>query len=135
PVPDDSRDMIAMVAYMTWLSQNVPEGSTVQGRGLPRLRTPARVDAKAGAQIYAQRCSGCHGLSGEGVPHIFPPLWGPHSANDGAGISKAPKMAAFVKANMPPTAPGSLTVQESFDVAAFVDSHPRPHYDHTFDKF
>ncbi|MGH9448011.1 MAG: substrate-binding domain-containing protein, partial [Terriglobia bacterium] len=42
PVPDDSRDMIAMVAYMTWLSQNVPEGSTVQGRGLPRLRTPAR---------------------------------------------------------------------------------------------
>jgi thiosulfate dehydrogenase len=135
PLPDDSRDMIAMIAYMNWLSQGVPEGATVQGRGLPQLKTPVRVDAKAGAQIYAQRCSPCHGISGGGVPGMSPPLWGPHSINDGAGMSKAPKMAAFVKANMPPTAPGSLTVQEAFDVSAFVDSHPRPHYNHAYDKY
>ncbi len=135
PLPDSSRDMIAMIAYMTWLSQGVPEGSTVAGRGLPRLKTPAHVDAKAGARLYAQRCSSCHGAAGQGVPGMFPPLWGPRSANDGAGISKAPKMAAFIKANMPPTAPGSLTVQAAFDVAAFADSHPRPRYNHAYDKF
>jgi thiosulfate dehydrogenase len=135
PLPDDSRDMIAMVAYMTWLSRGVPEGSTVEGRGLPHLKTPAHLDPKAGARIYVQRCSPCHGAAGQGVPGMFPALWGPRSVNDGAGISKAPKMAAFVKANMPPTAPDSLTVQEAFDVSAFVDSHPRPHYNHAYDKF
>ncbi|MGH9404585.1 MAG: c-type cytochrome [Terriglobia bacterium] len=135
PLPSSSREMIAMVAYMTWLSQGVPVGSTVVGRGLPRLTPPAHVDAAAGAKIYAQSCSVCHGADGQGTPGMAPPLWGPHSANNGAGITKAPKMAAFVKANMPPTAPGSLSVQQAFDVSTFVDSHSRPHYNHAYDNF
>lgn len=135
PLPPDSREMIAMIAYMNWLSQGVPMGSTVKGRGLLRLETPAKVDAKAGEQIYAKECSMCHGASGQGTPGMSPPLWGPRSINDGAGMSKVPKMAAFVKANMPPTQPGSLTVQEAFDVAAYVNSHPRPHYNPIYDKY
>lgn len=135
PLPDSSREMIAMIAYMNWLSQGVPMGSTVQGRGLLRLTAPAHVDAAAGARIYKEECSMCHGTNGQGTPGMSPPLWGPRSINDGAGMSKAPKMAAFVKANMPTTKPGSLTVQQAFDVAAFVDSHPRPHYNHAYDRY
>ncbi|MGH9469220.1 MAG: c-type cytochrome, partial [Terriglobia bacterium] len=135
PLPDSSREMIAMIAYMNWLSQGIPMGSTVQGRGLPRLTAPAHVDMQAGARIYQQECSMCHGANGQGAPGMSPPLWGPHSINDGAGMSKAPKMAAFVKANMPPTKPGSLSVQQAFDVAAFVDSHPRPHYNPTYNRY
>ncbi len=135
PLPSSSREMIAMIAYMNWLSQGVPMGSTVKGRGLLRLETPAKIDAKAGEQIYAKQCSVCHGSSGQGMPGMFPPLWGPRSINDGAGMSKVPKTAAFIKANMPPTKPGSLTVQEAFDVAAYIDSHPRPHYNPIYDKY
>ncbi|MGH9359682.1 MAG: c-type cytochrome [Terriglobia bacterium] len=135
PLPSSSREMIAMIAYMNWLSQGVPMGSTVKGRGLLRLETPAKIDAKAGEQIYAKQCSVCHGSSGQGMPGMFPPLWGPRSINDGAGMSKVPKTAAFIKANMPPSKPGSLTVQEEFDVAAYVDSHPRPHYNPIYDKY
>jgi thiosulfate dehydrogenase len=34
------------------------------------------------------------------------------------------KMAAFVQRNMPKTDPGSLTPQEAYDVAAFINSKP-----------
>lgn len=135
PLPPSSREMIAMIAYMNWLSQGVPMGSTVEGRGLLRLKTPAHVDPKAGERFYAEKCSMCHGADGQGVAGMFPPLWGTRSINDGAGMSKPPKMAAFVKANMPPNKPGSLTVQEAFDVAVYVDSHPRPHYNPVYNKY
>ncbi len=135
PLPDSSRDMIAMIAYMNWLSRGIPMGSTVVGRGLLHLRAPSHVDPKAGKRIYAKKCSMCHQPNGQGISGVSPPLWGPHSVNDGAGMAKVPKMAAFVKANMPPTNPGSLTVQEAFDVAAYVDSQPRPHYNKVYDNY
>lgn len=135
PLPSDGREMVALIAYMDWLSRGVPMGSTVEGRGLVHLTAPARIDAQAGKQIYEKQCAMCHQPNGEGVPGAFPPLWGAQSFNDGAGMSKVPKMAAFVKANMPPTKPGSLTVQEAFDVSAYVDSHPRPPYNHAYDHY
>ncbi|MGH9449812.1 MAG: c-type cytochrome [Terriglobia bacterium] len=127
-LPVESPEMIGMIAYMAWLSKGVPSGSTVQGRGLPRLQAPAHVDRAAGAEIYAARCAMCHGVDGAGVPGMSPALWGPRSFNDGAGMSYFPKMAAFVKANMPPTQPGSLTTQEAFNVADYVDAKPRTHF-------
>ena len=124
--PSDSPEMVAMVAYMNWLSKGIPMGSTIKGRGLLKLTAPAHVSAAHGATVYAHQCQVCHGATGQGVPGMFPPLWGPHSFNDGAGMSKVAKMAAFVKANMPATSPGSLSVQQAYDVAAYVNSKPRP---------
>lgn len=126
--PSDSPEMVAMVAYMNWLSKGIPMGSTVKGRGLLKLTPPAKVSAARGAVIYAHQCQVCHGATGQGVPGMFPPLWGSHSFNDGAGMSKVAKMAAFVKANMPAINPGSLNVQQAYDVAAYVNSKPRPHF-------
>ncbi len=128
PPPSDSPEMVALVAYMNWLSKGIPMGSTVKGRGLLQLTPPAHVDAAAGAKIYAQQCQVCHGANGQGIPGMFPPLWGPGSFNDGAGMNKVEKMAAFVKANMPKTSPGSLTVQQAYDVAAFVTAKPHTHF-------
>ncbi len=128
PPPSDSPEMVAMVAYMNWLSRGIPMGSTVKGRGLLKFTPPSHVDPTAGAKIYAQQCQVCHGVNGQGIAGMFPPLWGPGAFNDGAGMSKIAKMAAFVKANMPKTKPGSLSVQQSYDVAAFVTAKPRPHF-------
>ena len=126
--PSNSPEMVALVAYMNWLSKGIPMGSTIKGRGLMQLTPPAHVDAAAGAKIYAQQCQVCHGANGQGIPGMFPPLWGPGSFNDGAGMSKVEKMAAFVKANMPKTSPGTLTVQQAYDVAAFVTAKPHTHF-------
>ncbi|MEJ2008436.1 MAG: c-type cytochrome [Acidobacteriota bacterium] len=128
PPPSNSPEMVAIVAYMNWLSKGIPMGSTVKGRGLVKLTPPAHVDSAAGATIYAHQCEVCHGAKGQGIPGSFPPLWGPGSFNDGAGMSKVAKMAAFVKANMPKTSPGSLSVQQAYDVAAFATAKPHTHF-------
>ncbi len=57
---------------------------------------------------------------------LFPPLWGSHSFNFGAGMHRVGEAAAFIKANMPYGAGGSLNVRDAWDIAAFVDSHSRP---------
>ena len=56
----------------------------------------------------------------------FPPLWGPNSYNWGAGMHRVNTAAGFIKANMPFGRGGTLTDQQAWDVAAFVNSRPRP---------
>jgi thiosulfate dehydrogenase len=72
----------------------------------------------------------CHGGNGEGTKvdgrFAFPPLWGNDSYNGGAGMSRVETAAAFIHANMPLGKPRSLSVQDAWDVAQFVDSHDRP---------
>ena len=41
-------------------------------------------------------------------------------------MTKISKAAAFIRANMPYGASRNLSLQEAWDVAAFVDSHSRP---------
>ena len=75
-------------------------------------------------------CALCHGAQGEGTKvggrYAFPPLWGKDSYNGGAGMHRVETAAAFIRANMPLGKPGSLSVQEAWDVAQFVNSHERP---------
>lgn len=127
PLPDRSPEMIALVAYMQWISQGQPAGREFPGRGLVKL--PAlRGDPIRGAAIYKAQCVACHQPNGAGLPPTFPPLWGPASFNDGAGMSHVDKMAAFVQYNMPQTKSGSLTAQQAYDVSAYIDGHARPKF-------
>jgi thiosulfate dehydrogenase len=57
--------------------------------------------------------------------YVFPPLWGPDSFNDGAGMHRVLTAARFIKARMPFGQPG-LTDEQAFDVAAYINSQPRP---------
>jgi thiosulfate dehydrogenase len=41
-------------------------------------------------------------------------------------MAREERAASFIWHNMPQTAPGTLTPQQSFDLAAFINSHPRP---------
>jgi len=57
--------------------------------------------------------------------YVFPPLWGDDSFNNGAGMARVLTAARFIKARMPFGRP-DLTDDEAFDVAAYINSKPRP---------
>src|SRR5579862_3820197 len=119
PLPHDAPEMQALVAYINWLSRDEVTGKPYEGRGLVKLAALTG-NATKGKQAYASRCAACHGEEGAGFPPNLPPVWGPASYNDGAGINRPDNMAAFLYHNMPKDHPGTLTAQQSFDIAAFL---------------
>lgn len=131
PLPADSPQMQALVAYIGWLSRDGVKGQAYKGRGLVKLPL-LQGDPARGQNVYAARCAGCHGADGAGVPPILPAVWGNNSYNDGAGMNKTQKMAAFVFHNMPQNAPGTLTAQEAYDVAAYIRTKPRPKFNEAY---
>jgi thiosulfate dehydrogenase len=71
-------------------------------------------------------------MHANGLEYTYPPLYGEHSYNKGAGLFRLSKFAAFVKSNMPYGVSYEnpfLTDEEAWDVAAFVNSMPRPEKD------
>ena len=134
PLPENAKEMTALVAYIESLSGQNDGRAEPSGRGLVKL--PALSGSpQRGKAIYAAQCAACHGSEGNGVGSTFPPLWGPESFNDGAGMYGIENMAAFVLKNMPPKSPGSLTPQQAFDVSSYIHTEPRPKYNPVFDKY
>ena len=130
PLPDDSEAMRAIVAYFAVLSRGVPHGTRLEGQATPRLTLDAPPDTVAGAQVYAATCARCHGADGAGTA-AAPAVWGPASYSVGAGMGRPRTAAAFIRANMPyDQAPGThtLTPQQAYDVAAYIDGKPRPDF-------
>ena len=121
-----SRAMIAVVAYIAWLSRGTQAFSKEPSaqRFIVALPT-ASPDPVRGARLFAQRCALCHGANGAGSA-AFPPLWGNLSFNTGAGMSHVKMMTGFVYYNMPKNAPGTLSLRDAYDIASFVLSHKRP---------
>ncbi|OWY37183.1 cytochrome C [Xenophilus sp. AP218F] len=133
PLPVDSKEMQGVLAYMWWLSRDVPTGQNVEGRGFARLKKPQAVDAARGKTLYAAKCAACHlpngeGMSGPDGKTIFPALWGPKSFNIGAGMARLNTAAAFIKANMPQGQENTLSDQEAYDIAAYFINQPRPDF-------
>jgi thiosulfate dehydrogenase len=137
PLPEDGREMEAMVAYLQFIGRRTPQGVRVAGMGLPPLRKPARApDPAQGETVYTSHCARCHKDQGQGEPlmapgvgYEIPPLWGNDSFNAAAGMSGIEIAAAFIHANMPIGASYRepiLTQQQAWDVAAFMTSKPRP---------
>jgi thiosulfate dehydrogenase len=135
-LPLASRELKAFSSYLRWLSTGVPDGARLLGAGTLQIQEPERAaDAARGAEIYAQVCSACHGQNGLGVraenglAYQFPPLWGPDSFNNGAGMSRLLTAAAYAKHNMPLgtrfDAP-LLTDEEAYDVAGYIVGQQRP---------
>ncbi|WP_428535517.1 c-type cytochrome [Rhodopila sp.] len=129
--PLGDKVLVALESYSAWLARGAPVGETLQGRGYPKLSKPASApDYTRGEQVYQQRCVLCHGADGAGQSAagqmVFPALWGAQSYNWGAGMESVTNAAGFVKANMPLGLGGSLSDQDAWDVAMFMDSHERP---------
>ena len=131
PPAYNSKEMLALTSYSYWLATGAPTGKELAGRGYPKLdKPPKQPDAQRGAAVFEKNCAICHGADGLGTKvnaqYAFPPLWGKDSFNAGAGMHSVKNAAAFIKANMPLGKGNSLSVQEAWDVAQFVDSHDRP---------
>lgn len=131
--PADSSPVIRdLSSYMFWMAKGAPTGERMKGQGYPPIAAPATPPSRTrGARIYAENCAACHGGNGQGLRQAdgddaFPPLWGPRSFNWGAGMHRINTAASFILHNMPLGRPDSLSPQQAWDVAAFMDSHPRP---------
>ncbi|EKS33233.1 hypothetical protein HMPREF9696_03274 [Afipia clevelandensis ATCC 49720] len=138
-LPNDSPEMQAIVAYIRFLSSGVAQGQIVPGLGagaMPELKRAA--DPVRGRAVYVKSCLACHNTDGSGIRrslpttdlgYMMPPLWGPDSFNDGAGMARLITAANFVHFNMPHGADylnPQLTVEQAWDVAAYLISQPRP---------
>ena len=142
-LPRDSKEMIAMVAYISWVGKDVPKGETPKGAGLYEVPLLDRAaDPAKGKLVYDSQCVVCHQADGQGVPkpdgtgYVYPPLWGKNSYNHGAGLFRLSRFAGYVRANMPLGATFEnplLTDEESWDVAAYVNSLERPGKDLSMD--
>jgi thiosulfate dehydrogenase len=126
PLAAGGRDMRDIVAYFAFLSRDVPMGPTPPSTRLEKW-AKFTADTAAGRSVYASICAGCHGPDGGGT-RLAPPLWGQMSYNVGAGMARVRTAAAFIRDNMPFDRPGSLTDQQAYDVAAYVNAQPRPDY-------
>lgn len=124
-IPNDSREMQDIVAYLAFISTGLPVGAHVEGEGIPSL-PPLSGDSARGAVLFATTCAACHGVNGQGNPPAFPALWGPKSYSIGASMAREERAAAFIRQFMPQNKPGTLTDQQAYDVSAFINSHPRP---------
>jgi thiosulfate dehydrogenase len=138
-LPPDGPEMQAMVAYIRFLSSGVPAGKVLSGLGTGAMPELARAaDPVRGKAIYAKACLACHNTDGSGIRrslptsdlgYMVPPLWGPDSFNNGAGMARLITAANFVHFNMPHGADYTnpqLTVEQAWDVAAYMISQPRP---------
>ena len=136
PLPRDGVEILAMVAYIEDLgAQYAAMGDTRRATTeQPIFVEPDRAaDVDRGREVFDERCLVCHGADGLGLAtsddiregYLFPPLWGPDSYNNGAGMHRVLTAARFIKARMP-FGEADLSDDDAFDVAAYINSHPRP---------
>jgi thiosulfate dehydrogenase len=134
-LPDNGPEITAMAMYLRVLAE---AGASASMRRTavepPAFVMPDRAaDPSAGKRVFDARCALCHGGDGRGRRHdnnradgyLFPPLWGPDSFNDGAGMHRVLTAAKFIKARMP-FGKADLTDAQAFDVSAFINVQPRP---------
>ena len=135
-MPLDGVEMKAYLAYMKWLSTGIPDAAKLIGAGTKSVKEPGRAaDLGNGAKVFTEICASCHGKDGlgqraeNGHDYRYPPLVGPDSYNNGAGMTRVLTAAAFIRYNMPFgvtfDAP-VLSDTDAYDVAAYMNSLERP---------
>jgi len=143
PIPENAGVMNALVAYLKWLSTDIPKNAKVAGQGVPMIPLLSRAaDTANGRIVYLENCASCHSTDGSGVlnksanaevpadslkGYDFPPVFGSQSFNDGAGLYRLLTATSFIYEKMPLN-DARLTVENSYDVAAFINSQPRPQF-------
>jgi len=131
-----SREMQAIKMYIEWLGKDVPKGTKPKGSGLTELAySDQAAQPGKGKIVYTAKCAICHDENGEGklnadnITYQYPPLWGTHSYTEAAGLFRLSRLAGYVKSNMPMGADYTkpqLSDEEAWNVAAFINSQPRP---------
>lgn len=132
----ECKEMQAIKSYIEWLGKDVEKGKKPKGAGIYDLAYLDRAaDPLKGKVVYVNKCQSCHQADGAGIltetkaEYIYPPLWGKHSYNIGAGLYRLSRFAGYIKYNMPlgTSFPNpQLTDEEAWDVSAYVNSQPHP---------
>jgi thiosulfate dehydrogenase len=125
-LPVESREMKALLAYI--------DGLTVSPRPTPGLKavktSPAEASSDRGQVLFATQCASCHKADGSGTykdgAYLYPALWGDQSFTSGSDMAQTKNLAAFIAVKMPLGQGRTLTVQEVWDIAAYVAGQPRP---------
>ena len=140
PLPLDSKEMIAFISYLKWISDSSKVDRNTLGVKNLTIPFPKRAaSSEKGEQLYAMNCTRCHGANGEGVmqydssSYIYPPLWGMKAYQPGSSMHRIIKLSQWLVANMPydkaTHSKPFLTSEEAFDLAAFINDdkiHKRP---------
>lgn len=134
--PNDSPEVMAVAAYIAWLSEGQPVGKSPAWRGQNQIAPEARIpiealDVARGEQAYRTTCTACHDADGRGIDIGGPvpgPLWGEGSWNDGAGAARVYTLAGYIRYAMPLTSPGILSDEDAQHIAAFINAHERPSF-------
>jgi thiosulfate dehydrogenase len=133
-----SKEMKAIADYINFVGSNISKGKKAEGSGMKDLAFLNRAaNIEKGKAVYATLCVSCHNADGQGQKdsthfdqYKYPPLWGPQSYNDAAGLYRLSNLAKYVKYNMPLGASHDnviLTDEQAWDVAAFINTQVRPH--------
>jgi thiosulfate dehydrogenase len=131
-----SEEVLALSAYITWLARGHEVGKNPSWRGQNTIPNSSlipieKLDKQKGEALFKEHCTNCHGEDGQGVQigdKKAGPLWGPDSWNDGAGAARVYTLAGIIRYSMPYLDPGRLTDEEAQNLAAFINSKPRPSY-------
>ncbi len=140
PLPLDSKEMIAFISYLKWISDSSGIDKNTPGiKGIPITFPSVAASSERGAKLYENNCARCHGAAGEGLmqangeTYTYPPLWGMKAYQPGSSMHRIIKMSQWLIANMPNDKATHqkpfLTTEEAFDLSAFVnddDIHKRP---------
>jgi thiosulfate dehydrogenase len=136
PPSTGASEVLALAAYITWLSHGQAMGRAPAWRGQntiadAHLVPVASLDPKRGETLFTEKCTSCHGADGQGVAigdKRAGPLWGDLSWNDGAGAARVYTLAGIIRYSMPYLDPGSLSDDDAQQIAAYITSKPRPAY-------
>ena len=128
--PNGGELSVALAAYISWLSEGYKIRLNASKSLGPNQMQMLDVDqftpsVERGAELYRDRCADCHADDGGGGD--APPVWGPQSFNDGAGMARIDKLASWLKVAMPPDET-DLSGSEAIDLAAYINSKPRPKF-------
>src|SRR5687768_553762 len=126
-MPADTAPMKAILAYFAWASRERPVTGGISGDRITAPFDSLTPDSARGAGLYQTACARCHGADGNGTG-VATPLWGDRAYTIGAGMARYRTAAAFIQANMPWDLPGTLSRQDALDIAAYIDSRPRPDF-------
>ncbi|MFL5260163.1 MAG: c-type cytochrome, partial [Hyphomicrobiales bacterium] len=82
-LPEQGREMEAMVAYIRFAGLDSPQGIRLPGMGLVHMAGPKEApDERRGGGLYAEQCANCHKPDGGGerapapaIGYAIPPLW------------------------------------------------------------
>lgn len=138
-IPEDSKEMKALVAYIEYLSRGIPRGARLIGEKEMVVEEPKRAaNLDRGAVVYKEQCAVCHGDNGQGQRvgrvgdrkgYTFPPLWGSDATSESASMFRILSTFQYVYVNMPfgqaTWDRPALSKDDAYDVAGFVVSHPR----------